>query len=455
MIAADVGAASAPRLQDLPAAWTVLQCLAWISLRDPAVVRDAGPTATPGPGDGPDRWCSLTLSAEWVYRKTEPAYQLGPRPGEAEAALLAKLQAGTLAAIGTPADGSGRRMMTPDDWAGLRFYGPRHSIQPAPARTMGQRWEDVTLARDELLREWRPFAASDEGRSSSPVIEEPLWAPPVPPLDALPADWTLMEAVAWIALRDPVVVQRAGTVHDEGSIAVAVPDGCAEGRVRPDGSMVPADWPATGGIPLHWIDCEHGQRSGGAEGETMAAGDAVKALVEALRRGTLTAEAEWVATGERREMKHGEWRSLTLDTRPGEAAVLVPHDEATDRSPWHDPRWRVVTVARDTVLQVWPTPGLAAPARSPRRAAGQQSGPLKQKRSQGQRVSNAVARAFQVLGAKLAAEGAPAPRDGGQAILERWFAEKVEAFGGSISVGRARVHVRRAIEAHKQALDKD
>lgn len=348
-----------PKLQDLPAAWTLLQCLVWISLRDTAAVRDAGPTGTPGPGYGDNLWCSMTVSCEWVFRKTETDYQLGPSPGEGEAALVAKLQSGALVAQGTPADGSGRRAMTPADWAGLRLYGARHSGWAGPARTMGQVWEDVILSRDDVVQEWRPFAEPNAGgaRSTTPGSDPtPLSAPPAPLLDTLPADWTLMEAVAWIALRDPVVVQRAGSIPAEGAIASQVSAGHDEGRRRPDGLVVHADWPAGHGIPLAWIDLEHGKRTGGGEVGTMPADAAVAALMEMLRSGGLTARGEWANTGERRDIPRDEWRSLTLDTAPSEARILVPHRISPDRAPWPDARWRRVTITRASLVTAWPIP---------------------------------------------------------------------------------------------------
>jgi hypothetical protein len=57
----------------------------------------------------------------------------------------------------------------------------------------------------------------------------PVQPPPPVPLDDLPADWTLIEAIAWITLRNPAVVRDAApeTIR-EGGIFYAehrLPDG--------------------------------------------------------------------------------------------------------------------------------------------------------------------------------------------------------------------------------------
>lgn len=72
----------------------------------------------------------------------------------------------------------------------------------------------------------------------------------------------------------------------------------------------------------------------------------------------------------------------------------------------------------------------------------------------GKSVAREVAAAITALGAKLAAEGVPARGDGGQATLERWFLEKVERNGGKLSESRVRAHVRRAIAAYREAVER-
>jgi hypothetical protein len=72
----------------------------------------------------------------------------------------------------------------------------------------------------------------------------------------------------------------------------------------------------------------------------------------------------------------------------------------------------------------------------------------------GRVVDRAVADAIGALGAKLAADGLPEARRGGQASLERWFVAEVERRGGKLSESRVRAHVRRALEEHRAALDR-
>lgn len=93
------------------------------------------------------------------------------------------------------------------------------------------------------------------------------------------------------------------------------------------------------------------------------------------------------------------------------------------------------------------------PSETPRR--GQSSPPPARRGKGGKGPSRQVLAAVGQLGAKLAAEGAPEPNDGGQARLEGWFTEQVASLSGEISVGRARVHVRRAIKRHREAVAKD
>jgi hypothetical protein len=181
--------APAPRIEDLPPIWTVLRCVVWIALRDAAAVRDCAPNAERpewvrlpdgrvemAPQAGDRRWGPVRLAAEWVVLKLDGDAPLGPKPEDAQRELIARLQAGRITATGTPADGSGRRTMTPDDWFDLFFAECGDVLQPEPQHTAGQAWRDVAIARDEMVQAWQPFAetADSAGRGGSPVSNAPL-----------------------------------------------------------------------------------------------------------------------------------------------------------------------------------------------------------------------------------------------------------------------------------------
>jgi hypothetical protein len=178
----------APRitLEDLPADWTLIEAMAWITLRNPAVVHDAAPETmreggtfhaehrlpdgrtemvaeTGQPGIGMVR---LTMLATCAKRDDPMAQVLMPH--EAEAAFLASLRAGKLTAYGTPQAGDPREM-EPRDWRGLLLHErPHGTLIAEPSGAIGQRWENVTLPRDAVVILWPPQNAPDSP-SAAPV----------------------------------------------------------------------------------------------------------------------------------------------------------------------------------------------------------------------------------------------------------------------------------------------
>lgn len=178
-----------PRLDDLPADWTLMEVLAWMVLRDPGVVRDAAPETMRQGGTflaehslpdgrtdmvadtGPPGIDMVRLTRLATMVKLEDPTVLVLVPHEAEAALLAALRAGKLTAHGKP-HGGDIRAMEPRDWRGLMLHEqPRGTLLALPAREIGQRWWNVTLPRAAVVELWPPLAGDGNEGGVSEVSD--------------------------------------------------------------------------------------------------------------------------------------------------------------------------------------------------------------------------------------------------------------------------------------------
>ncbi len=177
------------RLDDLPADWTLIEVIAWITLRNPALVRDAAPETMREGGtfytehrlpDGRTEMVAETglpgvsrrrLEMLAIYAKREePAAQV-LMLHEAEAALLTALRAGQLTAHGKP-DGRDPRAMEPRDWRGLILREQQPGTLIAlPAKDIGQCWSNVTLPRRVVVALWPAQVAESIARSISDVSD--------------------------------------------------------------------------------------------------------------------------------------------------------------------------------------------------------------------------------------------------------------------------------------------
>jgi hypothetical protein len=178
-------------LDDLPADWTLIEAIAWITLRNPAVVRDAAPETTREggtfhaehrlpdgrtemvpetglPGVGMLRLTMLATCA----KRDDPAAHV-QMPHEAEAAVLAALRGGKLTAHGTPQAGD-PRAMEPRDWRGLMLQEePAGTLIVQPARDIGQRWQNVTVPRAAVVALWPAAGASPTTPQPAPSAPQP------------------------------------------------------------------------------------------------------------------------------------------------------------------------------------------------------------------------------------------------------------------------------------------
>jgi hypothetical protein len=188
-----------PKMSDLPARWTLLECLAWIMFRDTRIVRDASlempREAAPYmaearvPGSraqlarmmGEPAYNRLRLTVEWAYDRAQGSPVPGLEPRAAEADLLVKLRSGAITARGRTATDDTPRDMDPGDWRGLALVErTRSELTAEPERMTGQAWRDVTIARDDAAREWPYFG---EVQQPMPKIEP---ADPARPPSAIP-----------------------------------------------------------------------------------------------------------------------------------------------------------------------------------------------------------------------------------------------------------------------------
>ena len=221
----------APRitLDDLPADWTLIEAIAWITLRNPAVVRDAAPETmreggtfyaehrlpdgrtemvadTGQPGVGMLR---LTMLATCAMRDDPTGQVLMPH--EAEAAFLATLRAGKLTAHGTPQGGDPREM-EPRDWRGLLLHEhPHGTLIAEPTGAIGQRWRNVTLPRNAVVALW-PGAEAEPAAMAPHIARTREQSPERLPYTrsllaaeyvARAARWSVAQALSGGKLRPP------------------------------------------------------------------------------------------------------------------------------------------------------------------------------------------------------------------------------------------------------------
>ena len=176
-------------LHDLPADWTLLECVAWVLLRDPTAVHAMAPETARGRGAsrwqdpshqtrwhevdwlGPDGSSLLWLRLTWAYCHVgnPDAHGRGNATAMQEAieAALIALRAGRLEATGTLRGGN-RQQMQAADWRGLRLLeSDRGELWAEPEREMGRHWRDVTIPMRKILAEW-PAAATTSDAELAP-----------------------------------------------------------------------------------------------------------------------------------------------------------------------------------------------------------------------------------------------------------------------------------------------
>jgi len=160
-------------LEDLAADWTLMECVAWIMLRDLAVVRDTAPETARQPGtfyaevrspDGSTRMEAQTgaagntllrLTAAWAAQLVETPAEVVWRDGDGREALLSALRSGRLRATGSSSSGTDRPM-TPAHWRNVTLYEqPAGTLVVEPVRH-GVRWWNVTVPRDVVVAIWPP-----------------------------------------------------------------------------------------------------------------------------------------------------------------------------------------------------------------------------------------------------------------------------------------------------------
>lgn len=254
-------------------------------------------------------------------------------------------------------------------------------------------------------------------------------------VEDLPASWSLLETMVWLALRDAADVRDASPETAREATLYFTEDG-SRGLVPTAGNRG-----FTGlRLTVEWVSRKLVNEATIGPSPKQSQSD----LLQALRAGKIIARGEPEPGSGLRPMLPDDWRGLTLIER-GNALLAVP-DGIIGRA-WHD-----VRLDRDEIVCRWPPLGDPSEPKIP---AGHPPKPVPahKRRKGGHQTTKQVTAAIQALGAKLAAQGAPSPGDGGQAELERWFIEFVEGRQGEVSPGRARVHVRRAIALHVKAME--
>ena len=173
------------QLDDLPSAWTLMECIAWIMLRDPAVVRDtASETARKGAefvtehrlpncegvpalqsGEAGNGLLRLVLLVAFE-KEANPDAEIRPI-SDVKADLLAALRAGRISATGTRTSGEDYDMK-PRDWRGVRLVEQgRFDLLAEQTATGTKLWQNITIPKIQIIENWRP--RSGEVLSTSPA----------------------------------------------------------------------------------------------------------------------------------------------------------------------------------------------------------------------------------------------------------------------------------------------
>jgi len=169
----------------------------------------------------------------------------------------------------------------------------------------------------------------------------------------LPAAMPLTMAIAWIATRDAFIAGRtspnappfdpvnsAGRAVDWPLLAL------------PSGEKIQHDLPRRRVNPF-WLTYHDAAMRAAGFSVTLCGEDAAAHLLQWLRSGALVANAEWAATGERRDMLPAEWAFLSLDESRDNRDDVAPFIEHGGQ----DRRWQRVTVPRDALLALAPPHG--------------------------------------------------------------------------------------------------
>jgi hypothetical protein len=171
-----------------------------------------------------------------------------------------------------------------------------------------------------------------------PSTKPDVAASPPPALADLPAQWTLIEALAWVAFRDTRIVRDASL--ETPREATPYFDEVRQARLM-----------AEPGYGRHRLTLEWAyDRAQGSPPPGLSPGAAERDLLARLRSGAITARGRTATDAAPRDMDPGDWRGLALVERRRGGLVAAP--ERTTGRTWHD-----VTVARDDVVRLWPPAG--------------------------------------------------------------------------------------------------
>lgn len=157
-------------LSDLPAAWTVMECIAWIMIRDPGVVHNCNPQRSAAIGSQAQQRMpheaesSLGLELHLYWKLLENPTVVGCSVDMACDALLNALTRGKLSASGVRPDGI-RVAMDPADWRGVYLRPGRGGVidaEPINPR-MPPGWREVSINKADIITRWPPDAGDRPG----------------------------------------------------------------------------------------------------------------------------------------------------------------------------------------------------------------------------------------------------------------------------------------------------
>jgi hypothetical protein len=438
-----VGANSSVDVSDLPADWTLLECIAWIMFRDPRVVRDIAPEFR----DGKPPCTLIRLRLDWAFREKGGHTMIGPNSDQAEFDILTRLRAGKLRSQGSRSPGGDRKWMEAVEWRGLTLNGQIPGILRAePRQDSGTVWLGTTIPREDMLREFPAVALTIEMRGLKYVVESDL-SPSTPP--KLPQWLTPMETMAWIVSRDArIVADPSSKRNPRRSLIVD--------HELPSGKKLSGKVVLPTGMSLMWLD-----RFAAVEGgDPEPTAQAMEELLTALENGEIIAKALWAVTGESQNIDSSEWRGMELDSPPENHKMLVLYKKRTgDFAETPVTRWHDVLFPRETLMELWLAFDAVSKTSAPYAAAKTESPSVPQtisdapsQRSRGRRPKYRWTKILTSLGARLHSDGIPEPGDGGQARYEKWVAEQFPPDScPSESVIRDRV--AQVIAKHKQLLE--
>lgn len=179
-----------PKLGGMPEQWTLLEAVAWISLRDLAAVRDVSPhterrsiryrmaedTGAIRSRADPQRWIETEaisvhdlslVETKWNHLQASGERPLGPPTGAAMRDIHARLMAGDIKATGQIQDMPRRESIAAAAWRFLCLVPRGRAVEADAMAPSARQWRNLAVLSSDVLALWPPEETAAPGSSAS------------------------------------------------------------------------------------------------------------------------------------------------------------------------------------------------------------------------------------------------------------------------------------------------